>query len=106
MRLALHQPKGTTMKLTTIGLAAAFALSGTFALAQTGPDGTAGGSAARQDTGDPLIQKPASGGKAVKRATGVTTGTAIRSPGPRPKQPRSEERRVGKECRSQGEQDH
>lgn len=33
------------MKLTTIGLAALFALSGTFALAQTGGAGSAGASA-------------------------------------------------------------
>jgi hypothetical protein len=55
---------------------ASFALSGTFAYAQTGPDRAAGGSAARQETGDTLVRKPTSGEKAVKDgATGVTTGT-------------------------------
>src|ERR1700750_486618 len=44
--------KESTMKLTTIALASAFALSGTFAFAQAGgPNGTAGGPTSLSGTG-------------------------------------------------------
>ena len=70
---------------------ASFAFSRTFAYAQTSRDGTAGGPAARQDTGDPLIRKPTSGEAVKDGSAGVTTGNSMRSingnPGPRPKEP-------------------
>ena len=70
---------------------ASFALSGTFAYAQTSRDGTVGGPAARQDTGDPLIRKPTSEEAVKGGATGLTTGNSMRdssgNPGPRPKEP-------------------
>ena len=77
------------MKLTTIALAATFILSGASAFAQTSRDGTVGGSAARQDTGDPLIRKPTSGEAVNDGSTGRTTGSSKRNgnPGPRPKEP-------------------
>jgi hypothetical protein len=68
---------------------ASFALSGTFAYAQTSRDGTVGGPAARQDTGDPLIRKPTSGEAVKDGSAGVTTGDSMRNingnPGPGPK---------------------
>ena len=70
---------------------ASFAFSGTFAYAQTSRDGTAGGPAARQDTGDPLIRKPTSGEAVKDGSTDVTTGNSMGNingnPGPRPKEP-------------------
>lgn len=67
------------MKLTTIALVTAIALSGTFAYAQTN-SGTPGSPAARQETGDPLIRKPTSGQTVVKKSsTGVTTGNSMRN---------------------------
>jgi len=47
----LIQAKETTMKLTTIALAMTFALAGTFAVAQGGPNGTAGGPTSLSGTG-------------------------------------------------------
>ena len=72
---------------------ASFVLPGTFSYsyAQTSRDGTVGGPAARQDTGDPLIRKPTSGEAAKNNSTGATTGESTRNisgnPGPRPKEP-------------------
>ena len=70
---------------------ASFAFSGTFAYAQTSRDGTAGGPAARQDTGDPLIRKPTSEEAVKDGSTDVTTGNSMRNingnPGSRPKEP-------------------
>jgi hypothetical protein len=70
---------------------ASLAFSGTFAYAQTSRNGTAGGPAARQDTGDPLIRKPTSGEAVKDGSTGVTTGNSMRNingnPGPRPEEP-------------------
>jgi uncharacterized membrane protein YgcG len=56
----------TIMKLATIVLATALALSGTSSFAQTGP----GSPAARQWIGDPLTQKPTYD----EMRRGVTTG--------------------------------
>ena len=60
------------MKLATIILATALALSGTSSHAQTEAPGS---SAARQWVGDPLTQKPTY--EEMRR--GVTTGSAIRN---------------------------
>jgi hypothetical protein len=66
-------------------------LFGTFSYAQTSRDGTVGGPAARQDTGDPLIRKPTSEEAAKNNSTGVTTGESTRNvsgkTGPRPTEP-------------------
>jgi hypothetical protein len=66
-------------------------LPGTFSYAQTGRDGTVGGPAARQETGDPLIRKPTSGEAVKNNSMGVTTGESSRNvggnPGPQPKEP-------------------
>jgi hypothetical protein len=77
------------LTITIIALAATFAFSGASALAQTSRDGTVGGPAARQDTGDPLIRKPTSEEVVRDRSTGVTTGNSMRdgNPSPRPQEP-------------------
>ena len=59
------------MKLTTIALAAAFALSGTFALAQS-PSTTAGGSS---KAGGPAASKTTTGASMDGTTTGVGKGS-------------------------------
>jgi hypothetical protein len=74
------------MKLTTIALASAFAMSGTFAFAQSGnPNGTAGGPTSLSGTGPSTSggSTPGavdSGGPAVGGPMGgITTGSAAGS---------------------------
>jgi hypothetical protein len=90
------------MKLTTIALATAFALSAVFAHAQTNPGGgtraTGYPTAEKKanDTSDPLIRKPTSGQRATKnRAPGVTTGTSIGPRAPATGAPTSSQQGVG-----------
>jgi hypothetical protein len=79
------------IKLTIIALAATFSLSGASAFAQTSREGTVGGPAARQETGDPLIRKPTSEEVVTDGSPGVTTGNSTHNlngnPDPRPKEP-------------------
>jgi hypothetical protein len=73
------------MKLTTIALASAFALSGTFAFAQAGgPNGTAGGPTSLSGTGPSTSggdspgavgrNAPAAGGSMSRGTTGSAAG--------------------------------
>jgi hypothetical protein len=77
----------TTMKLKTIALATAFALSSTLAFAQAGGN-TAGGSSAaggpaasKTTTGDSMNGSTTGGGAAMKNSTGsgMTTGASTPS---------------------------
>ena len=68
------------MKLGMIILVSAVALAGTAAYSQTG---TPGSPAAKQDIGDPSIQKRTSKLGAARIRKGITTGRAMHNtPGP------------------------
>ena len=82
--LLQQQPRGPTMRITTIALATAFALSSTFALAQAGggAGGAAGGSAAGSSGGSAGAGTGGSSGTTMSGAGSSTGSTAGSANGP------------------------